>query len=92
MKNFNYFSVFPNQCFSSWFSECYMKGDYDDKKCAKKFDEYQKCLKEGMQIHSLDMEDVLKPYLGTERMKNLAQYKRSTFTTDNNRTQYPISP
>lgn len=57
------------KCFSSWFTECYMKGDYDDKRCAKKFDEYQKCLREGMQIHALDIEDVLKPYLGTERMK-----------------------
>ncbi|CAI6360924.1 unnamed protein product [Macrosiphum euphorbiae] len=57
------------KCFSSWFAECYMKGDYDDKRCAQKFDQYQKCLREGMQVHSLDIEDVLKPYLGTERMK-----------------------
>jgi len=57
------------KCFSSWFTECYMKGDYDDKRCAKKFEQYQKCLREGMQVQALDIEDVLKPYLGTEHMK-----------------------
>lgn len=57
------------KCFSSWFTECYMKGDYDDKRCAKKFDQYQKCLREGMPEQNVDIEEVLKPYLGTERMK-----------------------
>lgn len=57
------------KCFSSWFTECYMKGDYDDKKCAKKFEQYQNCLRNGVQGQSLDFEEVLKPYLGTERMK-----------------------
>lgn len=57
------------KCFSSWFSECYMKGDYDDKRCAKKLDQYQKCLRKGMQEQNLDINEVLEPYLGTERMK-----------------------
>lgn len=57
------------KCFSSWFSECYMKGDYDDKRCAKKFEQYQKCLREGLKQQNIDIDEVLKPYLGTEQMK-----------------------
>lgn len=57
------------KCFSNWFSRCYMKGDYDDKKCAKKFEQYQLCLRRGMQEQNFDIDEVLKPYLGTERMK-----------------------
>lgn len=59
-----------HKCFNSWFAECYMKGDYNDKKCAKKFEQYQKCLREGMLQENMNIvEEVLKPYLGTERMK-----------------------
>lgn len=57
------------KCFSSWFTECYMKGDYDDKRCAKKFEQYQNCLRKGVQGQSLDLDEVLKPYLGTDQMK-----------------------
>lgn len=58
------------KCFSSWFTECYMKGDYNDKRCAKKFEQYQKCLREGLKEQNVDIDEVLKPYLGTDQMKN----------------------
>lgn len=57
------------KCFSSWFSECYMKGDYDDKRCARKFEQYQKCLREGLKEQNVDIDEVLQPYLGTKHMK-----------------------
>jgi len=46
-----------------------MKGDYNDSMCAKKLEQYQKCLREGMQAQHMDLQQILNPYLETDHMK-----------------------
>ncbi|CAF0710925.1 unnamed protein product [Brachionus calyciflorus] len=42
-------------CFNKWFSEKYLKGNVDDKECEQLFKIYQKCIKEAVTEHKIEL-------------------------------------
>ncbi|CAG9562017.1 unnamed protein product [Danaus chrysippus] len=55
-----------DDCFNSWFSERFLKGDHDDSMCAGIFKVYQECVKKAMKQQNIDFKDIDKDVLGTE--------------------------
>ncbi|CAF4881725.1 TP53-regulated inhibitor of apoptosis 1-like [Pieris napi] len=55
-----------DDCFNSWFSERFLKGDHDDSVCAGIFKIYQECVKKAMKQQNIDFKDIDKDVLGTE--------------------------
>ncbi|XP_075978167.1 TP53-regulated inhibitor of apoptosis 1-like [Anticarsia gemmatalis] len=55
-----------DDCFNSWFSERFLKGDHDDSMCAGIFKVYQDCVKNAMKQQNIDFKEIDKDVLGTE--------------------------
>ncbi|XP_026761852.1 TP53-regulated inhibitor of apoptosis 1-B-like [Galleria mellonella] len=55
-----------DDCFNTWFSERFLKGDHDDSMCAGIFKVYQECVKNAMKQQNIDFKEVDKDILGTE--------------------------
>ncbi|XP_061715962.1 TP53-regulated inhibitor of apoptosis 1-like [Cydia fagiglandana] len=55
-----------DDCFNSWFSDRFLKGDHDDSMCAGIFKIYQECVKNAMKAHNIDFKEIDKDVLGTE--------------------------
>ncbi|XP_004932084.1 TP53-regulated inhibitor of apoptosis 1-like [Bombyx mandarina] len=55
-----------DDCFNTWFSERFLKGDQDDSVCAGIFKIYQECVKNAMKQQSIDFKEIDKDILGTE--------------------------
>ncbi|XP_023934804.1 TP53-regulated inhibitor of apoptosis 1 [Bicyclus anynana] len=55
-----------DDCFNSWFSERFLKGDHDDSVCAGIFKIYQECVKKAMKQQNIDFKEIDKDVLGTE--------------------------
>ncbi|XP_072949108.1 TP53-regulated inhibitor of apoptosis 1-like [Epargyreus clarus] len=55
-----------DDCFNSWFSERFLKGDHDDSVCAGIFKVYQDCVKKAMKQQNIDFKEIEKDVLGTE--------------------------
>ncbi|CAK1556373.1 unnamed protein product [Leptosia nina] len=55
-----------DDCFNSWFSERFLKGDHDDSVCSSIFKVYQECVKNAMKQQNIDFKDIDKDVLGTD--------------------------
>ncbi|CAB3224609.1 unnamed protein product [Arctia plantaginis] len=55
-----------DDCFNSWFSERFLKGDNDDSMCAGIFKVYQDCVKNAMKQQNIDFKEIDKEVLGTD--------------------------
>ncbi|CAK1580126.1 unnamed protein product [Parnassius mnemosyne] len=55
-----------DDCFNSWFSEKFLKGDHDDSVCAGIFKVYQECVKKAMKQQNIDFKEIDKDVLGTD--------------------------
>ncbi|XP_022814144.1 TP53-regulated inhibitor of apoptosis 1-like [Spodoptera litura] len=55
-----------DDCFNSWFSERFLKGDHDDSVCAGIFKVYQDCVKNAMKQQNIEFKEIDKDVLGTE--------------------------
>lgn len=55
-----------DDCFNSWFSEKFLKGEHDDSMCADIFKIYQECVKNAMKQQNIDFKEIDKDILGTE--------------------------
>ncbi|CAH2048541.1 unnamed protein product, partial [Iphiclides podalirius] len=55
-----------DDCFNSWFSERFLKGDHDDSVCAGIFKVYQECVKNAMKQQNIDFKEIDKEVLGTD--------------------------
>ncbi|KAJ8731488.1 hypothetical protein PYW07_004652 [Mythimna separata] len=55
-----------DDCFNSWFSERFLKGDHDDSMCAGIFKVYQDCVKNAMKEQNIDFKEIDKDVLGTD--------------------------
>ncbi|XP_045772584.1 TP53-regulated inhibitor of apoptosis 1-like [Maniola jurtina] len=55
-----------DDCFNSWFSERFLKGDHDDSVCAGIFKIYQECVKKAMKQQNIDFKEIDKDVLGTD--------------------------
>ncbi|KAJ8721993.1 hypothetical protein PYW08_004395 [Mythimna loreyi] len=55
-----------DDCFNSWFSERFLKGDHDDSVCAGIFKVYQDCVKNAMKEQNIDFKEIDKDVLGTD--------------------------
>ncbi|KAI8436669.1 hypothetical protein MSG28_010157 [Choristoneura fumiferana] len=55
-----------DDCFNSWFTERFLKGDHDDSMCAGIFKIYQECVKNAMKQQNIDFKEIDKDVLGTE--------------------------
>ncbi|XP_026734347.1 TP53-regulated inhibitor of apoptosis 1-like [Trichoplusia ni] len=55
-----------DDCFNSWFSERFLKGDHDDSICAGIFKVYQDCVKNAMKQQNIDFKEIDKDVLGTD--------------------------
>ncbi|CAG4965261.1 unnamed protein product [Parnassius apollo] len=55
-----------DDCFNSWFSERFLKGDHDDSVCAGIFKVYQECVKNAMKQQNIDFKEIDKDVLGTD--------------------------
>ncbi|KAJ0176721.1 hypothetical protein K1T71_007900 [Dendrolimus kikuchii] len=55
-----------DDCFNSWFSDKFLKGDHDDSMCAGIFKIYQECVKTAMKQQNIDFKEIDKDILGTE--------------------------
>ncbi|KAJ8924617.1 hypothetical protein NQ315_000767 [Exocentrus adspersus] len=60
-------------CFNLWFSEHFLKGNTNDSMCAPLFRVYQQCVKKAMKDQKLDVEEVSKDVLGTDKEKKEPQ-------------------
>ncbi|XP_018578377.1 TP53-regulated inhibitor of apoptosis 1-like isoform X1 [Anoplophora glabripennis] len=56
-------------CFNLWFSEHFLKGNSNDSMCAPLFRVYQQCVKKAMKDHKIDLQEVNKDILGTDKEK-----------------------
>lgn len=54
-------------CFNTWFSEHFLKGATDDSMCAPIFQVYQQCVKRAMKANNIELQEVEKDILGTEK-------------------------
>ncbi|XP_013186835.1 TP53-regulated inhibitor of apoptosis 1-like [Amyelois transitella] len=55
-----------DDCFNTWFTERFLKGDHDDSVCAGIFKIYQECVKNAMKQQNIDFKEIDKDILGTE--------------------------
>ncbi|KPI97700.1 TP53-regulated inhibitor of apoptosis 1-B [Papilio xuthus] len=55
-----------DDCFNSWFSERFLKGDHDDSVCSSIFKVYQDCVKNAMKQQNIDFKEIDKDVLGTD--------------------------
>ncbi|XP_053609294.1 TP53-regulated inhibitor of apoptosis 1-like [Plodia interpunctella] len=55
-----------DDCFNTWFTERFLKGDHDDSMCAGIFKVYQECVKNAMKHQNIDFKEIDKDILGTE--------------------------
>ncbi|KPJ15242.1 TP53-regulated inhibitor of apoptosis 1 [Papilio machaon] len=55
-----------DDCFNSWFSERFLKGDHDDSVCSGIFKVYQDCVKNAMKQQNIDFKEIDKDVLGTD--------------------------
>ncbi|CAH0715665.1 unnamed protein product, partial [Brenthis ino] len=55
-----------DDCFNSWFSDRFLKGDHDDSMCAGIFKIYQECVKKAMKQQNIDFKEIDKDVLGTD--------------------------
>ncbi|KAG6440693.1 TP53-regulated inhibitor of apoptosis 1-B-like [Manduca sexta] len=55
-----------DDCFNTWFSEKFLKGDHDDSMCSSIFRIYQECVKNAMKQQNIDFKEIDKDILGTE--------------------------
>ncbi|XP_044766178.1 TP53-regulated inhibitor of apoptosis 1-like [Coccinella septempunctata] len=53
-------------CFNTWFSEHFLKGNYDDSMCSTLLKTYQQCVKKAMKEQNIDVREVQRDILGTE--------------------------
>ncbi|KAJ9590904.1 hypothetical protein L9F63_016061 [Diploptera punctata] len=54
-----------DNCFLTWFSERFLKGDTNDEMCAPFFKVYQQCVKRAMKDHQIDLKEVEQDVLGS---------------------------
>lgn len=55
-------------CFNKWFSEKFLKGNTKDE-CSGLFEVYQECVKKAVKDHKIDLWELEKPVLGTDKEK-----------------------
>ncbi|XP_026327498.1 TP53-regulated inhibitor of apoptosis 1-like [Hyposmocoma kahamanoa] len=55
-----------DDCFNSWFSDKFLRGNNDDSICADIFKVYQDCVKNAMKQQNIDFKEIDKDVLGTE--------------------------
>lgn len=56
-------------CFNKWFKDKYLKGYPQDTMCAALFKAYQNCVKKAIKDNGIDIWDVEKDVLGTDKEK-----------------------
>ncbi|CAG9101951.1 hypothetical protein JYU34_006013 [Plutella xylostella] len=56
-----------DDCFNSWFSDKFLKGDHDDSVCSGIFKVYQECVKNAMKQQNIDFKEIDKDILGTDK-------------------------
>ncbi|KAL3275437.1 hypothetical protein HHI36_020198 [Cryptolaemus montrouzieri] len=56
-------------CFNLWFSDHFLKGNYDDSMCATLLKTYQQCVKKAMKEQNIDIYEVQRNLLNTEQEK-----------------------
>ncbi|CAH0381570.1 unnamed protein product [Bemisia tabaci] len=54
-------------CFNTWFTQKFLKGDYDDEMCAPLLKVYTQCVKKAMKEEKLDFKEFEEDILGTEK-------------------------
>lgn len=54
-------------CFKHWFSEKFLKGDFDDSMCSNYFKSYIQCLQQAMKDQDINLDEINIAHLGTER-------------------------
>ncbi|XP_031831387.1 TP53-regulated inhibitor of apoptosis 1 isoform X1 [Nomia melanderi] len=47
-----------DNCFKLWFSQKFMKGDFDDSMCSNYFKQYNQCLQQAMKDQNINLDDV----------------------------------
>lgn len=53
-------------CFNVWFSDHFLKGNYNDSMCSTLLKTYQECVKKAMKEQNIDLNEVEKDLLGTD--------------------------
>ncbi|KAI5644356.1 hypothetical protein NE865_03725 [Phthorimaea operculella] len=56
-----------DDCFNTWFTDKFLKGDHDDSMCAPIFKVYQDCVKNAMKQQNIDFKEIDADVLGTEK-------------------------
>ncbi|KAI5696729.1 TP53-regulated inhibitor of apoptosis 1-like [Diaphorina citri] len=54
-----------DECFQTWFTEKFLKGDTDDSMCSPLLKVYQSCVQKAMKEQQIDLGDVVKNHLNT---------------------------
>lgn len=57
-----------DECFNGWFKDKFLKGETVDS-CEEIFTEYQKCVKQAIKEKGIDLPDIDKPILGSDKEK-----------------------
>ncbi|XP_076382263.1 TP53-regulated inhibitor of apoptosis 1 isoform X1 [Megalopta genalis] len=58
-----------DSCFKLWFSQKFLKGDFDDSMCSKHFKEYNQCLQQAMKDQNINLDEVDVSHLETDKDK-----------------------
>lgn len=56
-----------DDCFQLWFTDKFLKGETNDDMCAPLFKVYQQCLKKTMKENQIEIKEVEKDHLGTDK-------------------------
>lgn len=57
-----------DSCFNAWFSDKFLKGDYNDA-CADIFRKYQICVKNAIREKGINLDEIERPVLDTPASK-----------------------
>ncbi|KAG5677916.1 hypothetical protein PVAND_007632 [Polypedilum vanderplanki] len=72
-----------DQCFNTWFSEKFLKGDKDDTPCKSLFQTYQKCVQEALTLHQIDIKDLKTNHIDGTEFEKKSAYSDSKNKNDN---------
>ncbi|XP_049873579.1 TP53-regulated inhibitor of apoptosis 1-like [Pectinophora gossypiella] len=56
-----------DDCFNTWFTDKFLRGNHDDSMCSSIFKVYQDCVKNAMKQQNIDFKEIENDVLGTEK-------------------------
>ncbi|XP_022920015.1 TP53-regulated inhibitor of apoptosis 1-like [Onthophagus taurus] len=66
-----------DNCFNTWFSEHFLKGNTNDSMCEPIFKVYQQCVKRAMIENRIDWHEVERNLLGSEHERKVPSQEKS---------------